>query len=418
MPIKRWRETPQGRQEFVGGDLGPARNNLYYYALVQVPTYEFLPALGMLLAIFIGIRHKLWMALPGSPFKRADEAAMASASAATGEPGEGVGESQAETGDAVPAPGAGPSNPLALWLEHVKVDQPAPAGSESDEAWQVRDERLEEPFEEDQKPLPLLPVPTLALLTFWSLSSLVAFSVAGERMPWLTVHIALPMVLAAGWGVGYLVETTHWADLRKNHGWLVTLLGIVFLVSLAGGLAALLGPNPPFQGKTIDQLQSTSLFITSLLMVIASGYGLLRLLIPWEVADIRRLAVFIFFGFLSILTIRTAIRAAYVNYDTALEFLVYAHTARGPRMSWPRSRKFPTGSLAVKISWWRMIMTSIIPSGGTCGITPTRCTLAINPRASCAMTRSSWSAKPNLARWTRSWAMLMTNLTPCACGGP
>ena len=125
------------------------------------------------------------------------------------------------------------------------------------------------PLKEKTKSLcPAPPLPrTLALLTFWSLSSLVALSVAGERMPWLTVHIALPSTGPGGglgaWGAWLRMST---GQTFQNHGFLVTLLGIVFLVSLAGGLAALLGPNPPFQGKTIDQLQLTSLFITSLLM--------------------------------------------------------------------------------------------------------------------------------------------------------
>ena len=58
-------------------------------------------------------------------------------------------------------------------------------------------------------------LPVLALLLFWSVTSLVAYSIAGEKMPWLTVHIALPMLLAAGWGLGFLVDTTTWAKDRQ-----------------------------------------------------------------------------------------------------------------------------------------------------------------------------------------------------------
>ena len=56
----------------------------------------------------------------------------------------------------------------------------------------------------------LQPLPVLGLLLFWSLTSLIAYSLAGEKMPWLTVHIALPMLLAAAWGLGFLVDTTAW----------------------------------------------------------------------------------------------------------------------------------------------------------------------------------------------------------------
>ena len=35
---------------------------------------------------------------------------------------------------------------------------------------------------------------------------------------------------------------------------------------------------------------------------------------------------------LGVLTARAAIRASFINFDTAKEYLVYAHAARGPRM--------------------------------------------------------------------------------------
>ena len=44
------------------------------------------------------------------------------------------------------------------------------------------------------------PVPVAALLVYWSVSSLALFTYAGEKMPWLTIHIAMPMILAAGLG--------------------------------------------------------------------------------------------------------------------------------------------------------------------------------------------------------------------------
>jgi uncharacterized protein (TIGR03663 family) len=182
---------------------------LYYYLLVQLPTYEFLPLIGTLVAIGVGLRHKLWQVLPGAPFQ-----SVGTGFCIPSPPGRGQGEGSSED----PHP-----NPL-----------PGGKGIQK-------------------------PIPTLTLLVFWSISNLILFSLAGERMPWLTVHIALPMILATGWGIGYLIETTC------------------------------------------------------------------------RFTDIRRMALLICFAFLGVLTIRTAIRAAFINYDTALEFLVYAHSARGPK---------------------------------------------------------------------------------------
>jgi predicted membrane-bound mannosyltransferase/DNA-binding beta-propeller fold protein YncE len=162
---------------------------LYYYALVQLPVYEFLPALGTLLAIVIAWRNRLWESESGRPFVR---------------------------------------------------------GKASD-----RD---------------LRPAPVAALTIYWSIVNLIAFSVAGEKMPWLTVHIAQPMILAAGWAVGWLIEAVDWRSLQA-WSW------------------------------------RTSFY--------SSG-----------------LAVF---TLLAVLTVRTSFRAAYINYDYPLEYLVYAHAARDPK---------------------------------------------------------------------------------------
>ena len=43
----------------------------YYYAFIQIPIYEYLPAIGALLAAIIGIRHRLWVTAPEKPFERA-----------------------------------------------------------------------------------------------------------------------------------------------------------------------------------------------------------------------------------------------------------------------------------------------------------------------------------------------------------
>jgi predicted membrane-bound mannosyltransferase len=103
----------------------------YYYGLIQVPIYEFLPALGAIGAFFLALRPK----------KR----------------------------------------------EVTEID--------TDEQIEL----LDQPSEVIEKvDLPETP-PTIFLLLFWSVSSLIAYSVAGEKMPWLTVHVTLPMILAAGW---------------------------------------------------------------------------------------------------------------------------------------------------------------------------------------------------------------------------
>ncbi len=111
------------------------------------------------------------------------------------------------------------------------------------------------------------PVPTVALLVFWSASSLFIFSIAGEKAPWLTVHIALPLILAAAWAMGWLIETIPWGRLAS-----------------------------------------------------------------WKWRNYPRAAALAFFSVLALITARSAYRAAYINYDYPIEYLVYAHHSPYPKV--------------------------------------------------------------------------------------
>ena len=118
----------------------------YYFAFLQMPIYEFLPIVASLAAIVIGFARHLWSSRPGSPYES-------------------------------PLPDAEEPENLDE-TETVAADLPA-----------------------------LQPTPTLALFVFWGITSLLAFSLAGEKMPWLTLHIALPTILAASFGLGYIFHT-------------------------------------------------------------------------------------------------------------------------------------------------------------------------------------------------------------------
>jgi uncharacterized protein (TIGR03663 family) len=217
---------------------------IYYYLLVQIPVYEFLPALASLMAAFLGLRR----------------------------------------------------------LRQAPI--------ETDEASQN------------------LPT-TYALLVWWSFASLVAFSIAGEKMPWLTVHITLPFILLGGWGIGALIDRIDWEDLHRRNAALILSLVAIFLFSVIGIFISLLGDPLPFQGAQLAQLQTTSSFLLALLGALASGYGLFHLLGEWDGKQITALAGVLFFGILAVLTARSAFRASYINYNSAQEYLVYAHSFTG-----------------------------------------------------------------------------------------
>ncbi len=171
--------------------------------------------------------------------------------------------------------------------------------------------------------------PVLPFIGFWAITSLFAYSFAGERMPWLTVHITLPFILLAGWSFGRLLEAVDWRAFREGKAWLVLTLGVLSLLALAQALGSLLGDAPPFAGSELSQLQATTGFLVSLFLGLGSLAGTVALARGWKGSDLAKLASVSALGILFLLTVRTAFRAAYVNYDRATEYLVYAHSATG-----------------------------------------------------------------------------------------
>jgi sugar lactone lactonase YvrE len=296
----------------------------YYYVLVQIPIYEFLPAIGAVVAILYGL-NKLW--------KRR--------------------QAQAE----------------------IEPDSDMP-----------------------------VEVPTsgftyfFPLLTFWSIMIIVSLSYAGERMPWLTYHMAWPMILLTAWLVGQMIEAliTRLQGATPGRTALSILVLAVFILAAFNAMRALYGATPPFQGTDLTQLQATASFLLPLICVIAAGVLLAYLMreeltslgivglillalvtlvssiingasylnftseaVPnmvlanaslWKfiaaliglivsiagiayLARLPRRGVFVnffmltAFGLLLVQTMRTSFRANYILYDDAMEYLVYAHGA-------------------------------------------------------------------------------------------
>jgi DNA-binding beta-propeller fold protein YncE len=222
---------------------------------------------------------------------------------------------------------------------------------------------------------------TVSILGFWVISSLVAYSIAGEKMPWLTFHIALPMILLSGWSIGHLVERVNWGKFKNNRGFLLVGLMIVLIISLSASVGSLLGSNPPFQGRELHQLNNTNTFITSILVTVGCGWWFANLLKNWELDELGKIGSLTFLLLLSFLTARAAFRAAYINYDNATEYLVYAHSASGPKIAMKQIEELSvrsTDGLAMVVAyddettypyWWYL---RNYPNAKFYGANPTR----------------------------------------------
>ena len=104
------------------------------------------------------------------------------------------------------------------------------------------------------------------------------------------------------------------------------MLIFIFAASLVNTTS---GIGESFQGKGLAQLQATGDFLLPLIVVIASGVALSYISRSWTWQNILSLVSLLFFGLLSLWTVRASYRAAYINYDSAKEYLVYAHAATG-----------------------------------------------------------------------------------------
>lgn len=263
---------------------------LYYYVLVQIPVYEFLPAIGAIAAGVMGLR------------------AWRRGAAGAAEP----------SGAAVASP------------------EPVPDATSG-------------------SPPPEAPAfPALAYIGYWTVTSVLAFSFAGERMPWLTVYLTLPMILLSGWAFGRVIDSLDAQLLRKGSVWLILGLSLLGLLALARGVGELLGGIPPFSGAELDQLRVTSGLIIDLGVAAVTAFAIFRLAPGVAWGELRRLAGLVVIGVLFFLTARAAFRAAYVNYDEATEFLVYAHSARGPKTALAEIQDLSertTGGLDIKVAY-------------------------------------------------------------------
>ncbi len=344
----------------------------YYYGLIQVPLYEYLPALGTWLAFGYAALDVIRARRQSARYEAIEpliETFAANASSQMDDEATSKEVSAAEYAASLSAENDRPDGSYTIAADY------SPADDES--AWVTAGDNEVE----DWQPGAPAPAPVFPLLGFWAVTSLIAYTVAGEKMPWLTVHIALPAILCAAWSLGRLIDSTDWGLLRQKRGWLVVLLMPVFLLSLFASLGSLLGPNPPFQGQELEQLQATSQFMTSFLFALAAGVGLWYLVRDWEAAQFSRMTALATMALLGFLTARTAIQANYYNYDQANELLVYAHSAPGVKTALKQIEEISertTDGLAIKVAydnetsypyWWYL---RHYPNAQYYGSTPSR----------------------------------------------
>ena len=287
---------------------------IYYYALIQLPVYEFAAIAGTILALIIAFKKRKFWTVPGDILSSSaeDEVILIDE---TAEPEETAPEAVIAGGNELPADIQ--TDPQT----DTETGEPTADGTVTETS-------------SPAKKAGALKIPVLLFLVYWSLSSLIAYSIAGEKMPWLTVHIAMPLALSAAWGLGYLVEVFPWKKFASRDG-LMGLLGLAVTGFAVCGLSAVFHGIPlPFAGKDLEQLRATFRCVTVVLFLIA---GVLMLRHFWRkqraVSILEVLALCVMTA-LIILQSRTAFVSSFINYDYTNELLTYAHGGPGSKVAY------------------------------------------------------------------------------------
>lgn len=161
-------------------------------------------------------------------------------------------------------------------------------------------------------------------LIWWVIMSYVLYTIAGEKMPWLSTHFIPPLVFLAGWYLNEKLGVLDGETVRTRRWWLLLGLMAAFILAILFALGPILLGDLRLSNQATDNLVGLVIVLGSALLALGVYYLYFRV----EGVDdslrpqTRTLAIFIL---LALLTIRFNWMANGRNADYTNEFLVYAH---------------------------------------------------------------------------------------------
>jgi predicted membrane-bound mannosyltransferase/streptogramin lyase len=151
----------------------------------------------------------------------------------------------------------------------------------------------------------------VAFLLWWTGLAWVGYSYAGEKMPWLLTHIALPMILLSGWFAGRVLEGFRWREAMRGRSWSLLVLVPALIVAIVR-LVPVLGAQPA-------ALLRPAALVVCLVALVA------WVLLEGEWRTALKVVLLGALAVLAVLTIRVTWRLCYIEYDNPTEYMVYAH---------------------------------------------------------------------------------------------
>lgn len=168
-------------------------------------------------------------------------------------------------------------------------------------------------------------VPFLLFVSWWAIFSLFGYTLAGEKMPWLGIHLTVPMIFMTAWYFGRVVERIEWRKIDQK-GLVLLLLVPLCLLAFAQMILPILGGQPPFNGTSRIELRWTYSWLIATIIFVSTAFAIYSLAVQHTgFAYMRRIVSLVIFLILVLMTFRTSWLANYINYDNATEFIVYAH---------------------------------------------------------------------------------------------
>jgi uncharacterized protein (TIGR03663 family) len=265
----------------------------YYYTLIVAPFYEFLPLIGSFLAMVAGMagfwRYRWARAL----FKREQREPMPALEEVIGSDSSVSSEHDAE---------------IERRVARARTE-PKPGGD---------DGRLKR-------------LPFALFLGYWAVYITVAMTLAGEKMPWLVTHLTTPMILLTAVYFGAILDRLDLSALRWRAWVILALVPLIFVAAFQIVAPFLIGRSP-FAGLEQRQLADLNFWIAMVALLIGLLYILQRVALNVDLRQVGRMITVAVLAGLGLLTFRSAWMAAYINYDYANEFMVYAHAAPGVKL--------------------------------------------------------------------------------------
>ena len=157
---------------------------------------------------------------------------------------------------------------------------------------------------------------------FWTLLATIIYSWAGEKMPWLTVHMTLPFIFLTAHVIQTVLRKFSWAESRENGG---IILGLAVLLIIPALVA--LSAAQPFRSQSLSGIESTIQFIAAAIVMIVLLITVWRYSRQMGSALATRTVFVASLIPLTLLTIRFAWLLSFVNFDYVNEMLVYAHAS-------------------------------------------------------------------------------------------